>query len=195
MIDAYQDAGLKNQELAVVSALVLGDDDGVSPALIQSFSATGTLHVLSVSGMHVALIYSCVMWLFSRLFKKAGGKWFVPLMVLMFIWMYAILTGLSPAVQRAAMMITLLLVGKTYSDSTDTWNLLSGSFMLLVAFEPNLIRDAGFQLSYVSVAGIIGFYPWLYRQYLPTNTVSNLIWQSTCVALAAQTFTFPFSLY
>ena len=195
LIAAYHHAGLKNQELAVVSALVLGDDDGVSNALIQSFSATGTLHVLSVSGMHVGLIYTCIMWLLARIFKKAGGKWFVPLLVLFFIWMYAILTGLSPAVQRAAMMITLLLLGKTYSNSTDTWNLLSGSFMLLVAFDPHLIRDAGFQLSYVSVAGIIGFYPWLYRQYLPANTITNLIWQSTCVALAAQTFTFPFGLY
>jgi competence protein ComEC len=195
LISSFRLAGLSDQDLAVVSALVLGDDDAVDPELMRAFSATGTLHVLSVSGMHVGILYMCVAFLIGKIFRKKSQKWLLTSVVLLVVWCYALLTGLSPAVQRSAMMITLVLLGKTFFESADTWNILCASFILLVACDPALIESAGFLLSYAAVAGIIGFYPWLYAQYLPMNPLKDWIWKSTCVALSAQVFTFPLGLY
>ncbi|MEY4595071.1 MAG: hypothetical protein RIQ47_1481 [Bacteroidota bacterium] len=195
LMELFQAAGLQGNELGVVAALVLGSDDEVDAELMQAFSASGTLHVLSVSGMHVALVYSLIAAVLGYLFRKEKFRWIKLSLILSALWAYAILTGFSPAVQRAAAMLSLIIVGKTVARSTDTWNLLAGSLFILIALQPNLLFECGFQLSYAAVAGIVGFYPWLYQRLDPPGRVGDLIWKSVCVALSAQLFTFPFGLF
>ena len=195
LIELYRKAGLSGNELGVVSSLVLGDDHEVDNELVAAFSASGTLHILSVSGMHVALVYAVVAGIFSRILGGRQRRWYRTFAVLLFLLFYALLTGFSPAVQRAAVMLSLIIIGKTVSKAADTWNLLAGSLLLLVAVQPTLLRECGFQLSYAAVAGIIGFYPWLYERGGTMNRVGDTLWKSSCVALSAQWFTFPLALY
>lgn len=195
LLESFTRAGLSGDEKAVVSALVLGADDEVSKELVSAFSASGTLHILSVSGMHVGLVYAALNGILLLLFS--GERWLRlrTVLILISIWFYAILTGFSPAVQRAAAMLSLVISGKAFSRSSDTWNLLAGSLLVLLFADPLLLNESGFQLSYAAVAGIIGFYPWLYERGNVPGKWGDLLWKSVCVSMAAQVFTFPLGLY
>ncbi|MFM2134818.1 MAG: hypothetical protein RL021_218, partial [Bacteroidota bacterium] len=195
LVGVYRAAGFSGNELGVVSALVLGDDGEVEPELIHAFAASGTLHVLSVSGMHVALVHGAVERLLVLLFRRKRNRWPKFTVSLFVLWAYALLTGFSPAVRRAAAMLSLILLGKTTGRSVDTWNLLSGSLLILVAAQPGLLCESGFQLSYAAVAGIVGFYPWLRSRIGEAGRAGELLLTSVSVALAAQWFTFTLGLY
>lgn len=195
LMSAFYRAGLRGNEAGVVGALVVGDDAEVDTELMHAFSASGTLHILSVSGMHVALIYGVLAAILGVVFRKEKYRWWKLCFAIISLWLYAILTGLSPAVQRAAAMLSLVVIGKTVSRVADTWNLLAGSLLLLVAIQPSLLLESGFQLSYAAVAGIVGFYPWLYQRVVPSGRVGDWLWKGVCVALSAQLFTFPLGLF
>lgn len=195
LMSAFYRAGLQGNEAGVVGALVVGDDSEVDAELMHAFSASGTLHILSVSGMHVALVYGVLSAILGIVFRKEKYRWWKLCCVIISLWSYAVLTGFSPAVQRAAAMLSLVVIGKTVSRHTDTWNLLAGSLLLLVAFQPSLLLESGFQLSYAAVAGIVGFYPWLYQRVVPSGRVGDWLWKGVCVALSAQLFTFPLGLF
>jgi len=195
LMNSFYQAGLRGNNAGVVAALVMGDDTEVDADLMHAFSASGTLHILSVSGMHVALVYSVIAAFLGLLFRHKKYRWWKLTLILISLWSYAILTGCSPAVQRAAAMLSLVVTGKTISRITDTWNLLAGSLFILVGLQPQLLFESGFQLSYAAVAGIVGFYPWLYQRVTPSGRVGDLIWKSVCVAMSAQLFTFPLGLY
>ncbi|MFM2206089.1 MAG: hypothetical protein RL213_64 [Bacteroidota bacterium] len=195
LIGIFRSAGFSGNDLGVVSALVLGDDDGVDNSLLHAFSSSGTLHVLSVSGMHVAVIHLAVERLLAVFYRRKRNHWSKTTISMLFLWSYALLTGFSPAVRRAALMLSLVLVGKTLNRPADIWNLLAGSVLILVAFRPGLLFESGFQLSYAAVAGILGFYPWLSERAGEGGRLSGFVIRSVCVALSAQWFTFPLGLY
>jgi competence protein ComEC len=195
LIGIFREAGFSGNELGVVSALVLGDDDGVDNSLLHAFSASGTLHVLSVSGMHVAVIHLAVERLLSVFYRRRKVHWSRTTISMIFLWSYALLTGFSPAVRRAASMLSLVLIGKTLNRPADIWNLLAASVLILVAFRPGLLFESGFQLSYAAVAGILGFYPWLSERTGEGGRLTGFVIKSVCVALSAQWFTFPLGLY
>lgn len=200
-------AGLQGETLALVTALLVGDDDGISPELFEAFSATGTLHILSVSGMHVAMVYAAIRFFLSRL-PSRWRRSFVPWLSILLIWTYAFITGFSPAVQRAATTLTLFILSGPLRRPADSWNLLSASLLLVLISNPLLSQDAGLQLSYLAVAGILLLSKWLtllftphdcscrvrFRRYCSCDLL-GLIGQAAGVSIAAQLFTFPLGLY
>ncbi|MCS6796040.1 MAG: ComEC/Rec2 family competence protein, partial [Raineya sp.] len=74
-------------------------------------------------------------------------------------------------------------------------NTLAASAFLLLLYNPFLLMDVGFQLSYLAVLSIVYFYPKIYALYEPTNKIVHFLWQMTCVSVAAQVFTLPVTLY
>ena len=117
------------------------------------------------------------------------------LMLLFFIWFYAFLTGLSPSVLRAAAMLSFLLMGKSFNRSPDMYNVLSASLIFILAFDPFLIEDIGFQLSYLAVIGIVVLYKPIYNLYITSNWFPDKIWSIVAVSIAAQLATSPISLF
>src|SRR5690606_42082461 len=91
-------------EHAVASALVLGYKEDLDDDLSDAFAASGTLHVLAVSGLHVGILYGLMMVMLKPVRKMGGGKWTVALCGIAVLWSYAFITGLSPSVLRAVMM-------------------------------------------------------------------------------------------
>jgi competence protein ComEC len=120
--------GMKDTSaIAVASTLILGYKADLSNELLQAYSKTGTIHILSVSGGHVAIIYFFLNILFSFLGRYRRGKIIKAILILMLIWGYSLLTGFSPAVCRAAIMISLVIMGTTYSRYINTLNILAAS--------------------------------------------------------------------
>ncbi|AMR32647.1 hypothetical protein A0256_15065 [Mucilaginibacter sp. PAMC 26640] len=181
--------------IAVASTLILGYKADLSNDVLQAYSKTGTIHILSVSGGHVAIIYILLAWMLGFLDNFKRGKLIKAVIIIVLIWGYALLTGFSPAVNRAALMISMVICGKTYSRYINTLNILAFSAFALLLYDPYLLMDVGFQLSYLAVAGLIIFQPMVYRWLSFKNRAANYLWNACSVSIAAQLITFPLSAF
>jgi competence protein ComEC len=181
--------------IAVASTLILGYKADLSNDVLQAYSKTGTIHVLSVSGTHVAIIYILLGWMLSFLNRYRYGKLLKALIIITLIWYYSMLTGFSPAVCRAAVMISLIIIGKTYSRYINTLNILAISAFLLLLYDPLFITDVGFQLSYLAVGGLLIFQPMVYKWLNFKNKWADKLWSLCSLSIAAQVITFPLSAF
>lgn len=185
---------LRGDELAIASALVLGDKSLLSQDLRQSFGAAGAMHVLAVSGLHVGIILELLLFLFGRI-PKIFTKKRALILSLFVLWTYAMIIGFPPSVVRATLMFTFLSYGKISSQESDSLNLLFFSAFVMLVFEPLLIFDIGFQLSYLAMLGILTVQKTIASLiYIPNKWLRKL-WEGTTVGIAAQLFTFPLTLY
>lgn len=174
------------KEQGIASALVLGVTDGLDSELLGAYGATGSLHVLSVSGLHVGIIYWLILLILKPLSKTATGKWFLAIFSLIVLWGYAFITGLSPSVLRAVTMFSFVALAKPWSKRTNIFNTLAASAFCLLLFEPYLIMSVGFQLSYLAVLGIVYLQSGFTNLWKPRGWLWQNTWQITCVSIAAQ---------
>lgn len=180
----------------IALALLLGQKESLSKEVKQAYSATGTQHILAVSGLHVGIIYS-ILLLPLTFFKQEGHalRKSYLFLVMGLIWIYALMTGFSPSVVRAVVMFSLVTLGQMRKRKPSIWNILAFSALLLLVLDPDIQTDLGFQLSYLAVAGIVGLQPILLRMWAPSNRVLDYFWQMATVTLAAQLITSPLTLH
>ena len=195
LIKIIEDCGLKGEILHLVSSVSLGAREELEPETTQSFSKTGVTHVLAVSGMNVAIIF-VVLELFLRfLNRKRWGIFIQTFLILTAVWGYALITGLSASVLRAAAMFSFIVVGKSLNRNANIYNTLSASAFVLLCYNPSLVYDVGFQLSYLAVFSIVYFHPYLYGLRYFKYWIADQIWLMLTVSLAAQIGTIPFLLH
>jgi len=181
-------------DFAVASALLVGDDSLISSDLMKAYSASGTLHVLSVSGMHVGVIYLLIAFLFGKAERNKFLKHLYYPSVIVLIWLYAILSGSSASVIRSATMLSIVLMGKWINSRSHIYNSLALSMFIILCYDPFLITDNGFILSYLAVYGIVYMQPLVLQMYSPENKWVYKLWELTSVSIAAQALTAPVSL-
>ncbi len=187
--------GLSGDELHVASALIFGADEEIGGDLFKAYSATGAVHILSVSGLHVGLVYLVIAWLLDKLFGKGKKQLLKSIILIIFLWLYGGITGLSPSVLRSVTMFSILALGQGIQRSGNPLNSLAVSCFILLLTEPSLVFDVGFQLSYLAVTGIILFYREIHALYEPSRWIFHSLWSVTAVSIAAQIGTLPVSLY
>jgi competence protein ComEC len=215
-------------EFSVGAALIIGYRSAIPDEIVDTYVNTGALHVLSVSGLHVGL----VSMIFDRIIKrfrykssKKFWRWLDPLLQIIGIWSFSLISGGAPCVLRAAVMFSFLVLGKTISKSASIYNMLAASCFFLLLWNPNYLFDVGFQLSYVGLVGIVYFQPKIYvwglermensnfwsfiYHYHPfdfkikTKWLRNIIffpvadycWQLTAVSISATIAVTPLSIY
>lgn len=183
-----------SREQAIASALVLGVTDGLDNQLLGAYAATGSMHILAVSGLHVSILYLLLVWILRPLDRLPWGRWFVALAALCTLWLYAFVTGLSPSVLRAVTMFSFFALARPWARSTNIYNTLAVSAFCLLLFDPFLICSVGFQLSYLAVLGIVCLYPRILALWEPQHLFTTRIWKMSAVSIAAQITTFPLGL-
>jgi competence protein ComEC len=181
-------------ERAIAIALVLGVTEGIDDDLLNAYAASGAMHVLAVSGMHVGIIYAILLFLFKPIESYKQSRWIVAIVSLVLLWAFAFVTGLSPSVLRAVTMFSFIAVARPFGKRTNIYNTLASSVLVLLTYNPYLILSVGFQLSYLAVLGIVYLQPPLSNLWEIENRVGNWIWQITCVSLSAQAATLALSL-
>jgi competence protein ComEC len=181
-------------ERAIAIALVLGVTDGIDNDLQNAYAASGAMHVLAVSGMHVGIIYAIILFLFKPLAKMRGSKWIVAAVSFISLWIFSFVTGNSPSVLRAVTMFSFIAAARPFGVRTNIYNTLAASAFVLLIHNPYLIMSVGFQLSYLAVIGIVYLQRPLYQLWEIENTIGDWIWKITCVSIAAQTSTFALGL-
>ncbi len=182
------------QAQGIASALILGVTDGLDSDLLNAYAASGAMHVLAVSGLHVGIIYALLLFLLKPLTKFRGSKWLIAGVSLFSLWGFAFVTGLSPSVLRAVTMFSFVAIAKPFAKRTNIYNTLAASAFALLLYNPYLIMSVGFQLSYLAVLGIVYLQRPIYNLWEVKSRVGDWVWQITCVSLAAQIATFSLGL-
>lgn len=193
--ERYQANGLQGEELAIASALTLGDKSMLDKELRRSYSATGASHVLAVSGLHVGIIYLVIIALLQQLFR---GNRFKPIRVILALtglWSYAFVAGLSASVVRASVMFSLVSIGEMMRRKSPSLNIVFASAFLMLLYEPRYLNDVGFQLSYAAVFAILLLHERIYKSLKISNFILDKAWSLTSVSIAAQLGTMPIMLY
>ncbi|MEI6853669.1 MAG: ComEC/Rec2 family competence protein, partial [Bacteroidota bacterium] len=195
LLNILNKSGISGKEYAVISALLVGYTDKLDADLIKDYQGSGAMHILSVSGMHVGVIYLFLNFFLFFFDKFKYGRVPKAVILILFVWSYAILTGLSPAVMRASTMFTFIAFGNALRYPPNLLNTLAVSAFALLVYDPYFITDIGFQLSYLSVLGIILIYPYIYKSWGAHNRLLDKIWSLIAVSLATQIVTFPLSMF
>lgn len=182
------------RELNMTKAMVIGRRYEVSPEMEAVYAATGTSHILAVSGLHVGIIYL----IFARLFRFARRKgrfWLYYGSVLLAIWCFAFITGLSPSVWRASLMFSFILIGEAIGRKNNIYNSIFASAFCVLFIEPNLIYSVSFQFSYMAVLGIVYYYKAIYNLIYVKNRFIDFFWQITALSFSVQLATAPISIF
>ncbi len=195
MLNILEGIGLNGDEFAVASAILLGYDDLMDRELRNKYAGAGALHVLCVSGLHVGIIFMFLSLLFKPLDRKKGLKLIRVILILTGIWVYALITGLSPSVMRAGVMFSLFALRDVRKNKSNPYNILAASAFILLAIDPYMITKIGFQLSYAAVIAIISLFRPIYALLSFKNVALDYFWKLTVVSIAAQIGTFPFAIF
>ncbi|MBN1791306.1 MAG: ComEC family competence protein [Bacteroidales bacterium] len=195
LLRAYQTIGLNNRLYGILAALTLGYRNDLEASTKQAFSRAGVMHVMALSGFNVAIIAMALGYVLLIFDRSVAGKVFKTAIIILFVWLFAFVTGLSPSVTRAAVMISFVLTGNLLKRHINTYNILFASAFFLLTFSPALLADVSFQLSFSAVLGILVYHPILYRFLFFKNKLADKIWRLFTVSCAAQLSTLPFTLY
>jgi competence protein ComEC len=179
----------------LVKAMLLGRRDDLGEQQTGDYVISGAVHILSVSGMHVAIIFLAISAAFGWMKRWRLGKWVYLLLMAVLLGFYALVTGLPPSVQRAALMCLVLVVAEVAERKHHPMNTLAFSALMILLVDPCALYDVGFQLSYLAMAGIFLLYEPICDILKPSNRILKFFWQVTALAFAAQIATFPLSLF
>lgn len=182
-------------EMNVAIALIMGQQQDISPEIIRDYQYAGAIHILSVSGLHIGFILLFVTFMLQAIPNTKKGSFIKLVLILLSLSVFGIIAGLAPSVVRSVTMFSFVAIGNHLRRSVNIYHTLLVSVLLILLFEPAFLFDVGFQLSYIALFFIIWLQPLLASLWQPKNKVSNYIWNILTVSFAAQIGTFPLSIY
>ena len=195
IVNLFREGALGDVTKGIAATMLMGDDVMLDDEQSRLFQTAGVSHVLCVSGMHVGIIYLMMDFLLFFLNGSYESKVLKKCLIVLVIWFYACMVGLTASVVRSAIMFTFIAVGGMFRRQTRTYNsLLSAAFCMLL-FRPVLLFEVGFQLSFLAVWGILWVQPMLQQLWSPRFLPLAYLWSVWTVSIAAQMFTFPISIF
>ncbi len=187
--DAALDASIPAPESAVMGALILGERSSLSQALRQAFVNTGTIHVVTISGYHVALIAGWVMWMFGFLpinFAAAAG--------ICAVFLYVVVTGGAQSAIRSGIMAVLAMLARITGRTYDAARALLAAGAVMILINPFILAfDISFQLSFLAVIAVIFLSPRIekYFYWITGKWLRDMV----AITCSAYMFVLPFILY
>jgi len=182
-------------ELAVINALLLGQRQDIGKELYADYVNAGAIHILAISGLHIGIILFLLKWLFKPLLLIKHGRYITAIIILFILWSYAVVAGLSPSILRAVTMFSVITVGMYLKRPYNIYNTLAISAFILLIWNPMILFEIGFQLSYLAVIGIVAVHPLLFERLKTPYSFPNKIITLMTVSLAAQLGIFPLSIF
>lgn len=184
-----------DQAAGLAAALLIGYRNELDPELAAAYSNTGVIHVIAISGLHLALLG----WLLEKLlspFKKTKiGLLLSQLVLLSILWIFSLLAEGTPSVLRAVILFTVLGTGELLNRRGNSLNTLAAAAFLLLCYNPFWLWDLGFQLSFVAVLSILLFGKRFSQIFSHSNFLIHHLGQLVAISLAAQVLTTPFTLF
>lgn len=190
-----REVGFGEQAYAFGTTMLLGCRDLMDADLTRSFSVSGISHVISISGLHTQIIFAMFFFLFSFLGNSRKNRLTRQVIILVCMWVFTCISGLSPSVVRASAMLTFYGLADIFGKQALTLNVVFASAFLMMLYNPFYLFDISFQLSYLAVLAIVLVFPGLERLHVTSNPMVRYLWSSFCISLAAQLATTPLCLY
>lgn len=194
LLAKFHDIGADGQNYAVLAAMTLGDKSTLNKELKEDYSIAGASHVLALSGLHLSIIYGGLT-LLTFGFRK---RWLSQLIIMLAVWTYVVLVGMSASVVRSAIMLTVIALITILNRRSVLLNSLALAAFVLLLFNPMNLYDIGFEMSFMAVLGIALFEPLMRPKHeAPNKAVKALywFWGIISVSIAAQIGTAPLVAY
>jgi competence protein ComEC len=195
IIRNLEKSNFNKAELNVAIALILGQQQDISPDIIKDYQYAGAVHILSVSGLHIGFILLFVTFLLKPFPNTRRGSFIKLIIILVSLSTFGVIAGLAPSVLRSVTMFSFVAIGMYLRRSTNIFHTLLVSMLLILLFQPSFLFDVGFQLSYLALFFILWLQPLLAQLWLPKNKIANYFWEILTVSFAAQIGTLPLSIY
>lgn len=195
VLQKYRDLGIAGNEFAVLSALTVGYKDELSKDIRESYSIAGASHILALSGLHIGILCSILFFILNLLFGKNSFYRVKGVLLLIGLWLFAFIAGLSPSVVRAVVMFSLLTVARMFGSHRTSLNTVCGAALLMLLWNPYYLYDVSFQLSFLAVINIIIIGTWVGNKIVIKNCILRKMWMLITVSVAAQIGTLPMVLY
>lgn len=195
LLEQYQTWGISDEAYGVLAAMTLGEKSHIDKEIRNTYREVGASHILALSGLHLMIIYSVI----SLLVSWRRVRMLSQIIIILAIWSFALLTGLSPSITRSAAMITvygLLSLGYRKGMSLNT---LAFVAIIMLAINPQSLYNIGFQLSFMAVLAIVLINPLLFGIIPPHVRQQHRwlsgLWGMTTVSISAQIGTAPLVVY
>lgn len=196
IISKLKKADFGEKELGIIQALLLGQRNDITAETYDDYKNAGAVHILAVSGLHIGILLLLLQFLLRPLELLTYGKKIKLAVLVLLLWGFAFLAGLSASVVRAVTMFSFVAYALYLNRPSNTFNILALSmFFILLVFDPKLLFQVGFQMSYAAVFAIVWIYPLLQKFWSPKNVLLKKIWQLLSVSTAAQLGVLPISLF
>lgn len=179
----------------IIKALLLGVRHDIQEETYQEYIDAGAVHILAISGLHIGIITMILSYILHFFFRRKKYKVLIMLLLMIFLWAYALLTGLSASVVRAVMMFSFLSMALELKKYQGVYDNLIVSIFILLIFNPLFLFDVGFQLSYLAVFSIVTFLPIFNSFWFPKNKIIRFFYGILAVSFSAQIGVLPVSLY
>ncbi len=193
-LDKLLQLGLNEKNHQLIAALAFGDKSLLDEETKGDFQTAGAMHILAVSGLHVGIINGILFFVFGFI-RKQELAWLKILCCISGIWMYACLTGLSPSVQRASIMCSMISISLLLKRKSSTYNSLATAAFISLLFSPNDLFSVSFQLSYSAVFSIVYFGKHIQNIFKPETIIGEYFWGILAVSISVQIGTTPLTLY
>lgn len=191
LLQKYHEMNAAKEEYAVLAAMTLGDKSGQMKELRDTYSVSGASHILAISGLHVGIVYMLLTWFMLG----RRRSWLLQVVLVAAIWAFALLTGLSASVTRAATMISVYAVFSGRGGRASGLNILCFAAIVMLVADAGTLFDVSFQLSFAAVFAILLFMPLLQSLCQPQNRVLRWVWNIMLVSTCAQMGTAPLVAY
>ncbi len=195
LLQRFAAQGLSDEPYAVVAAMVLGDKSALTKELKETYSVTGASHVLALSGLHLGMIYV----LFSMLVVGRRWRMVSQVLVVLSVWAFVFLVGMSVSVVRSAVMLTVYSLLSLGNRDRMSVNTLAFTAIVMLMVNPLSLFDVGFQMSFLAVFSILIWLPVFggvfSRKYLMSHRVLGWCWGMVAVSCAAQIGVAPLIAY
>ena len=173
-------------EIGVLKALSTGDRSGLSRIVKNNFRASGATHLLALSGLHVGVIYKLMGFLLAILGRAPWAKRVRSIVTLAFLWWFAVITGLSPSIFRAVLMITIYEAGALLGRGSDGLNSLAASAIIITLLDPQAPMELSFQMSFCACLSIFTIFPKLNSMLDTSFKPLKYIWDCATLAISCQ---------
>ena len=159
IVRLYERCGFSDEVRSVLAALTIGDKSELTREIKETYSSVGAGHVLALSGLHVGIFYMILSTLLPAWRTRRAYTVLREILIISTIWGFAFVAGLSPSIVRAAILFTLLSLGRCVRRDGSSLNSLAFAAIAIIIFSPRSLFDVGFQLSFAAVLSIIVLLP------------------------------------
>ena len=188
-------SSLQPQNKAILKGIILADRTEIDQEIINHFSKTGLIHILAISGSHMAIIFLMILFVLNPIFSVKYRN--IPIYIsLAAIWGFAIFIDYGNSVVRSCIMITVYYIMIFLQRKPNLLHSLALAGMMILSIDTQQLFDVGFQLSFLAVFGIFWLYKPITNHYKPLkNRAIRFILNTFSLSLAAQLTTLPLILF